>query len=105
MVVLESRKSHKVLACKSINSGWSYGGFSKAWKLPYFGQNFQYCPLLSVPYQINCVYDFSPFFSHRKMAEFTLLSQIRPLQVPIVPILSRTPSLLEWDNPFFVPSR
>ena len=40
MVVLESRKSHKVLACKFINPGWSYGGFSKAWKLPENGPIF-----------------------------------------------------------------
>ena len=40
MVVLESRKSHKVLACKFINPDLSYGGFSKAWKLPKKGPIF-----------------------------------------------------------------
>ena len=30
MVVPESRKTHKFQACKCINPGWSYGGFSKA---------------------------------------------------------------------------
>ena len=40
MVVPESRKTHKFQACKSINPGWSYGGFSKAWKLPKNGPIF-----------------------------------------------------------------
>ena len=40
VVVPESRKTHKFQACKSINPGWSYAGFSKAWKLPKKWANF-----------------------------------------------------------------